>query len=470
MNGLHKLGAFLIILVPLAAGVVLPVGANPAELTQNQEVLRLADELGDKARELTALNAILEITPWRGDLWLRAGRLYFGDGQANKAVEAFTQANSLGEIQIDDQFSLAKALITSGDSAKAFVLLRTIQSEDAGILIQVARLQAQMNDTGGILQTLDKAFSLNPQNTEVNYMLGVHLLTEQPESAIYHLEIAGDDGKYQAYSRYLRSVVEQYGDVFGSGEWYFHTGQALGQVGEWTEARNAFYRAVELLPASGTAWAMLGEAQQQTGEDGKASLDKAQQIDPGGEIVNGLLALYYRRQGNIQLAMEMLEKAAAANPGAPVWQIEAANTVALLGDLDKAVEHFNLAVVIDREDYSTWQAYARFCITHNYKVDTLGLTAARQALLLQPNDPVLIDLLGTAYLVVGDLDSAERLFLQALELDNEEAAILIHLGQVYLMRADTDTALDYLRRAAASATDERLRSMANTLIAKNGGQ
>ena len=81
-----------------------------------------------------------------------------------------------------------------------------------------------------------------------------------------------------------------------------------------------------------------------------------------------------------------------------------------------------------------------------------------------------MDLLGTAYMMLGDFDSAERLFAQALQQDPEQAAILIHLGQLYLYREDRDTAFDYLRRAVSSARDDRLREMAIRLLEENGAR
>ena len=465
-----KFGTLLIILLPLWVGILFPFGVKTFSFTQNQELLRLSEERGDESGQLLALEGLLEVSPWRGDLWQRVGNYYYSNSRLEEATNAFKQASVLGELDVEGQLLLADALISSRKNEEVFVLLRGIDYSDAEILIRTARLQGAINDTGGTVQTLQKAFILSPQDSEVNYLLGVQLLSRQPEIAASHLVIAEKDNKYREYAAYLRSVYEQYRNLTGSGDWYIFTGQALGRVGEWSAARNSFHAAVEALPTSGTAWALLGEAQQQTGEDGKASLDKALQLEPGGELVNGLLGLYYRRQGNNQLAIERLAIAAAANPGAVVWHIETANTLAAMGDLDKAAEFYEKTVENDRGDYSTWHAYARFCITHNYKLDTLGVNAARQALLLQPQNPVAIDLLGTVYLLLGDLDSAERLFLQAIDLDNDEAAILIHLGQVYLLRGEKDIALAYLRQAADSTGDERLRSIAIDLLRENGAQ
>ena len=184
-------------------------------------------------------------------------------------------------------------------------------------------------------------------------------------------------------------------------------------------------------------------------------------------MVNGMLGLYFRRQGNLQQALTYLQKASKANTSSTVWLIESGSTMAAMGDLEGALQQYNKAVSIDTSNVEAWKAQAEFSITHNYLVETTGLASARQALALDQSNPVLMDLLGSAYLQLGDLDSAERMFNQALARDPEQAAILIHLGQVYLLREDRESALDYLRRAVVSAREDRLRELANRLIEEN---
>ncbi len=89
--------------------------------------------------------------------------------------------------------------------------------------------------------------------------------------------------------------------------------------------------------------------------------------------------------------------------------------------------------------------------------------------MLAPDNPVYLDLLGTAYLTLGDMDNAERCFVQALRLDPEQAAILIHLGQVSYSRGQKENAFAYWRRASTSARNDRLKEMAERLLQENNG-
>jgi Flp pilus assembly protein TadD len=100
----------------------------------------------------------------------------------------------------------------------------------------------------------------------------------------------------------------------------------------------------------------------------------------------------------------------------------------------------------------------------------VGLNAARKALLLNPDSAVMQDLMGSVYFVMGDLDSAERFYLQANQSLPGRAEILYHLGQLYIQKGDKARAFDYLRQAAAVTTDARIRENANRLIQSNGGE
>jgi Flp pilus assembly protein TadD len=192
-------------------------------------------------------------------------------------------------------------------------------------------------------------------------------------------------------------------------------------------------------------------------------------LDPHSDIVNGLAALYYRRQSKLDVALKYLYAAAENNPNESTWQVEIGATLALQGNLEDALMHYQMATLMDPENWVTWKQLAAFCVLHNYKVDTDGFDAARRALLLYPDSPSLLDLMGTVYMIMGNLTDAERFYLQANEIAPNQAEILYHLGQLYMEKEDYQKALDYLQQAAAFATDNRIRENANRLIQQIGG-
>jgi tetratricopeptide (TPR) repeat protein len=111
---------------------------------------------------------------------------------------------------------------------------------------------------------------------------------------------------------------------------------------------------------------------------------------------------------------------------------------------------------------------ALFSITRNYKVSEIGLPAATQALALFPSSPALMDLLGTGLMLENAYDEAEHYFLEANSIDPNQSAILIHLGQLYFAMGQSEEARDFLNQAVEFAKDNRLRELANRILAENG--
>lgn len=80
--------------------------------------------------------------------------------------------------------------------------------------------------------------------------------------------------------------------------------------------------------------------------------------------------------------------------------------------------------------------------------------AAFQAALDEhPGLPSALDGLGRIAYEEGDLDGAERRFLQALDQDRADFGALYGLGRVYEARSRTDVALRYFQRAVAARSD-----------------
>lgn len=465
-----KLSILLIILLPLMIGMVGQPLSTATQYSEATRALNSAIEKGDSAAESAALASILEYSPWRGDLWRRLGRLYLDVGQAQEAVEAFNQAKALDELDDLGVIWQAEALILSGSVEEARNALEAIESDDLSILLQAAALLRQNLLLGPSSEVLVKALAVDPENEGIHYQLGVLQMTGHPDDALEHLKAVKNDPRLYGQSAFLAATIQAYKQNENQEDWALVAGQAFSQVGEWDEAVAAFELAVESEKDNAIAWALLAEARQQIGLEGINELERALDLDQRGEMVNGLAGLYHRRQGNTAQALIYLQNALNANPNALVWQIEMGGALADAGRLEEAVEAYKAAIEIDRGNAQGWVALAKFSLTRNFRVEEDGLPAARQLVLLEPSNPVYLDLLGTAYLTLADLDSAERFFLQALKYDPEEAAILIHLGQTSLYRGDMESGFAYLRRAATVTNDEKLREMAERLLAQYGAR
>lgn len=447
----------------------LSVSSLPIGFTNAEHQARSAAAFGDETGELKALEQVLAYTPWRGDLWERAGRLRLNQNKGKEAAAAFSNAYDHGGLSEQGKVWWADALISSGEEERASSILAGLKSVDPVVLRQAAALQIKLQEIPSAISSLERALQLQPDDPEMNFQVGVIIAGIDPNRAHPYLQKAENSATVGQLAEYLDESLQLILELELESDRFFQTGQLLAGVEEWESALNALQKAVELDPNASLTWALLGEVQQQVGLDGYAALQKAWQLSPEDEIVNGLLGVYYRRQGKLDLALHYLNEAIELNPNSINWEIEMGNLLADEGELDAALAHYQSAVHKDPQKWSSWRELAVFCIKHNYKVNEAAIPAVREALLLNPASPALLDLMGTAYMMVNELESAERFFLQAEELDPGQAAILIHLGQLALYRDDREKALAYFRQAAQSAQDERLRDLAIQLIRENGG-
>jgi superkiller protein 3 len=427
---------------------------------------------GDRKGELEALKTIVAYRPWQLDKWESIGDLQFVTGDYQSAVQTFAQASAKGDLTPRSIFNEASSWNSLGNVEKAKALFR--QASEAGskeidLYMELAKAQEGINDSIGTLATLLRAYGLAPNDRGINYELGLEFSASQPDNAITFLTKAKADSSYATYSEALIETINDSKPLGETTGRYIYIGQELSQIGEWQPAASAFAYASQLDASNGIALALQGEAVQHVGEDGFDYLSKALQLSPQSDIVNGLMAVYYRRQQKYDLAITYLYRAVENNPNASTWQIEIGNTLALKGDLSDALVHLQVATLMEPNNWVPWQSLATFCISYNYYINPTGIEAARKALLLVPGSPVLLDIMGSAYMATSDLDSAERFFLEALAAAPNQAEILFHLGQLYLQEKKMQVAFGYLRQAAEFATDSRIRDNANLLLRQYGG-
>jgi tetratricopeptide (TPR) repeat protein len=461
----------IILLVPLIGIGLLNTSPVPEEIAQiNREVNSISANGADHVEELTLL---LQYQLWRGDLWERLGREYLDKEEYTAAINAFQKGESTRSLSSGGKIAWADALISTGDYSSAKEILREIASLKIDLIdfIQVITLQRRIGDVYGAEATLLSANRLFPENEEISFQLGLMLSSTQPDSAIQFLSKTQHLNQNDAQLKNaLISTIENTQKSIPSSERFLQIGQVLSAFSEWDVAAQAFDSALANDPDSVLGLAYLGETKQQLGQDGYVEITRALDLAPENEIVNGLAGLYYRRQGKNELSLLYLNKAMNINPDANVWVIEKSRTYEQMGDLETAYKLLIDAVNLSPEDYSTWKALSFFCITHNYEVQTTGITAARKALSINSTSSVLADLLGTGLMLSGDYDSAERFFLQALALDPRQSAILIHLGQLKILQKDFQEAREYLQQAIDYAPNNRLRDLAIQLMNENTGE
>lgn len=472
MRYLRSSSIFILILLPVIAAFFVPTGVHALGLSQAYKDAATSQVNGLRVNEARALQTIVAYEPWHYDKWIRLGELQYAMEEYQAAIITFEIVEKTGKLTSRGEFEYGKCWLALGDFEKARGVFRSVSARgvvDTLFLLELAEVQESINDSYGTKATLLLAHGLDPKDHKINYALGVQLASTQPDDAIFFLNDALLDLEFQVASSALINVISSTAILGQDASRFIYIGQELSRLGEWEAASAAFLNAAAIDPKNAYAWALAGEAVQHVNGDGFPYLQKALELDPHSDIVNGLVALYYRRQSKLDVALVYLYAAAENNPNESTWQIEIGATLALQGNLEEALMHYQMATMMDPESWVTWRQLAAFCVLHNYKVDTDGFDAARRALLLNPESPSLLDLMGTVYMIMGNLTEAERFYLQANQIAPNQAEILYHLGQLYMEKGDEQNALFYLQQAAVFATDNRIRENANRLIRQISG-
>lgn len=416
--------------------------------------------------------------PWRADLWEKVAQLEMSGGDYAGAAQAYAEAARLGQISLNGMAQRGDALLLNGEVEQASIVwreaLEKITSEGGDADAFFERIYRAQRDAGALdaaLETAQAWQKQQPENGWALYQSGLLMIARQPDEALaVLLAAARTNPDFSPAVETLRKAIGLAGTSTSEAYQKLVLGRALGSLGEWELAEQLISEAAALAPNYAEAWAFLGEARQHLGKAGYADLRRAEELNPNSVIVQALLAVYWRRQNNSEMALQALEKAIELEPGQSLWLIEAGNTQAELGDLVRARAYFEQAIQLEPGSVAAWEALARYSIEYNADVAGTGLPAARQALLLTPRAAQTLDLMGAVFLSLGDLVSAERFLQRAIEQDSTLAIAHLHLGQVYLHMEKADAAVFPLSTAERLSPDSAVGRLARRLLAENAAR
>jgi tetratricopeptide (TPR) repeat protein len=143
---------------------------------------------------------------------------------------------------------------------------------------------------------------------------------------------------------------------------------------------------------------------------------------------------------------------------------EIGNTYSEMGDLPTALEYYQKALELTPEEPLYLRLLAEFSLKHQIQVREIALPALRQALILVPDDPVTLDLMGHALSLLEDYANAERYLLRAIRVQPDYAPAHLHLGMNYLLQGDIANARRQLALASSLAPDTPVAERAERLL------
>ncbi len=101
-----------------------------------------------------------------------------------------------------------------------------------------------------------------------------------------------------------------------------------------------------------------------------------------------MLGLHWQQAGQPQQAIPYLERAVALDPGSSALLAELASAQAASGDLQLALEGYRMAAELEPADPVFWRLLASFSIAREIEMAETGLPAARNAAVLDVDDPI----------------------------------------------------------------------------------
>ncbi|MGD2026909.1 MAG: tetratricopeptide repeat protein [Anaerolineales bacterium] len=300
-----------------------------------------------------------------------------------------------------------------------------------------------------------------PDDPLTHYQLGLRYLILDREKAAEHLQAAAaHDPELDSRVRRLESTLRQSNVIEDPAYQYTIIGQALASAEEWQLAETALEMAVAQDPAYAEAWAYLGEVRQQTGkENAFQALETALQLDRQSYAANLFTSFYWRRNDKPARAIPHLQTALQQNPSNLSLQEDLAATLVQAGQVETAFENINALLEESPDNPEIWRILARLSIENDLQVAQTGLPAARQAILLEPEEVQATLLLGRAYALTGDPVLAERFLLKAARQAPQLAEPHLYLGLMFLNLELYPSAQSELDTALALAEDSGDQNM-----------
>lgn len=459
-------------LVIVLSSIIMGVGVTPRPLWESTFWEKLSYiEIHEKYIDaITYVDQLLELEPWRSELWLKRGELAFLSGQDQLAIDSFNFANSFFPLSSQGKVLLAESYERNGDQKSAEGLWLELSQDDdlnkEGYL-KTYRALLQIKETELAYRTILNWSKGDPENLEVPYYLGITKVIIDPASAKSDLVLAERvENRKSQEIRNLITTLEMEG-IDPAYHWAL-IGQALGNLSEWELARIAIEKAIELSPNYANAWSLLGEAKEHLGLDGYPDLLTAQQIDPDSSFLKATFSIYWRRNGHPEVALLYLQDLVKEEPGDPTWQIELANTAVEMQNIPQALEYLQAAIILDPEKLETWQRIAEFCLTYDIDLKGLGNQATNKAMLLAPENSVSNDLMGWLLMKSEDFDNALKFLQASVSQDLFNARARMHLGQCLMNLGKEAEAKNELQKALELSTDESITEMSKRLLEKLG--
>ena len=404
------------------------------------------------------------LLPWRTDLLEKAGIAAYANRDYSSAIALLNRQSELTE---QGWVALGNSYSNTNDMVSA---LRAYQDglrfyDSAALYAGVAFIYREQKDWPAERDALQNQLRLDISDAYTHYRLGLLLTFLSPEQALSELTLASSlDPETDSAVQTLTAALNLSSTQPDASEQMLTIGRALGLVQEWDLSLAAFEKAIEIDEKNAEAWAWLGEAKQQLGQDGSVELDRALTLDHLSVIVRALRGLHWNRLGKYEQMRAEYALAAEFEPTNPAWQVSLGDAHLKLGDLASALAAYQKATELSPTDANYWRLLANFCAENGINVEDIGLPAAQNAVRLTPDDPFALDALGWSYLSSGRYANAEKILLETIAAYPNHFPAYIHLAMTYLAQGNRPAAFNQLTYIRDADVGGKFAVLANELL------
>ncbi len=388
-------------------------------------------ELGDLRSAAIELKTTLQSDPGNAEARILLGEMYLRLGNGAAAEKELRRAQELGLAPNRWRIMLAKAMILQGNYSDALVRLEDgtdlPPAEQAGVLAQRGQALVGMGRTDQAREAFDAALKLDPK--EPAAMLGLIRLAL----------VAGDEATATRLTDDL--IAHSPKDV----DALLVRAELQRKAGNTEEAAKGFARVIEVEPSNVRGY--LGHATTLIGlqrfDEATKDLDKVDSIQPNVPMAVYLRGVMLFQNKQWDEAADQLQKVLTAVPSHIQSKL-------LMGIIHYSKNNFEIA-----DEYLTTVVTAMPDNLQARKV--LGATRIKmrepgKAIeALEPavgtQDPQLLALLGSAYMLRGDKELGQEWLAKAVELSPDVAALRTQLALSLLAGGQTDKAVEELQSA-----------------------
>jgi putative PEP-CTERM system TPR-repeat lipoprotein len=365
--------------------------AEPGNLKAQRGLARVALSQRDFNEAEKQLAVALQTGNEELEAWGLMGQLELMRGNFDAALKAYKFAESIGTLSPGIRFGLIRSYLGLGDAAAA----------DEHIVV---------------LQTA------SPNHPLVNYYRAVSARirgqTDEAESAL--LEV------FRIQPNHLQGLLLM--------------GALKLSKGELRQAENSLVKFIDAVPDHLPGRKLLASVYLELGQpaDAVEVLEPARAGAAEDAQYLAMLGSALLRNQSYQEGTELLERAAELNPDAVGIRTQLAFSHLVTGSDDKAVETLKSALGVEPE-FRRANLLLIFTLLRNKRWDE-AIKAAQDLAARQPDDPVPLNLLGSAHAGQGDKVKAREQFEKALKLKGDFHSATLNIARLDLDAGNTEAA------------------------------